>query len=234
MMVYELRFKRLLCPVLAVFLSGGAGGGAPSPEARATVVVYNTADPGSVALAKYYAGRREIPGDQLVGLSCAQTEEISRQEFVTTIANPLRDTFVRKSWWRVEGGRVTQTKIRFVALIRGMPLKIRAESEGVQPRTDQPESIGKRDEASVDSDLACLGLGSVPTAGMIPNSYFRRFTPILEAIADPGLLLVCRLDAPTDISVRAITLAVTVQSRVAGLVTIGPTTTLRVSARIWL
>ena len=29
-------------------------------------------------------------------------------------------------------------------------------------------------------------------------------------------------------------LAVTVQSRVAGLVTIGPTTTLRVSARIWL
>ena len=29
-------------------------------------------------------------------------------------------------------------------------------------------------------------------------------------------------------------LAVTVQSRVAGLVTIGPTMTLRVSARIWL
>ena len=29
-------------------------------------------------------------------------------------------------------------------------------------------------------------------------------------------------------------LAVTVQSRVAGLVTIGPTITLRVSARIWL
>ncbi len=28
--------------------------------------------------------------------------------------------------------------------------------------------------------------------------------------------------------------AVTVQSRVAGFVTIGPTTTLRVSARIWL
>jgi hypothetical protein len=28
--------------------------------------------------------------------------------------------------------------------------------------------------------------------------------------------------------------AVTVQSRVAGLVTIGPTTTLRVAARIWL
>ena len=30
------------------------------------------------------------------------------------------------------------------------------------------------------------------------------------------------------------TLAVTVQSRVAGLVTIGPTITLRVAARIWL
>ena len=32
----------------------------------------------------------------------------------------------------------------------------------------------------------------------------------------------------------AYVLAVTVQSRVAGLVTIGPTTMLRVSARIWL
>ena len=32
----------------------------------------------------------------------------------------------------------------------------------------------------------------------------------------------------------AYVLAVTVQSRVAGLVTIGPTITLRVSARIWL
>ena len=38
-----------------------------------------------------------------------------------------------------------------------------------------------------------------------------------------------------NISLRvAYTLAVTVQSRVAGLVTIGPTTTLRVSERIWL
>ncbi|MFZ4682477.1 MAG: TIGR03790 family protein, partial [Terrimicrobiaceae bacterium] len=198
-----MRSKRLLLLVLAVVLSGGAGLGAPSPEARATVVVFNTADPASVALAKYYAGRREIPTDQLVGLSCPQTEEISRQEFVTTIANPLRDTFVRKGWWRVEGGRVTQTKVRFVALIRGVPLKVRSEGEAVQPRTDQPESVGKRDEASVDSELACLGLGSVPTAGLIPNSYFRRFTPVLEAIADPGLLLVCRLDAPTDITVRA-------------------------------
>ncbi len=203
MMDCALKSRRLLFLLFAVFLFEGTVLGAPSPEAQATVVIYNTADPSSVALAKYYAGRREIPDDQLVGMVCPLTPEISRQEFVSSISDPLRDAFVRKGWWRVERGQVTRTKIRFVAIIRGMPLKIRSEGEKVQPRKDQPDSIGKRDEASVDSELACLGLGAVPTAGVISNSYYRRFTPILEAIADPGLLLVCRLDAPTDITVRA-------------------------------
>ena len=203
MMDYTLKFRRLF-PALAVLVfTAGMAFATPSPEARATVVVFNAADPTSVALAKYYAGRREIPADQLVGLVCPPTQEISRQEFVTAISNPLRQTFVGKGWWRVEGGRVTQTKIRFVALIRGVPLKIRSDGEKVIPRPDQEGAIGTRDEASVDSELACLGLGAVPAAGLIPNSYFRRFTPILEAIADPGLLLVCRLDAPSDITVRA-------------------------------
>jgi len=203
MMDYGLKFRRLFPALPVLVLSAGMALGTPSPEARATVVVYNSADPASVALAKYYAARREISADQLVGLPCPPTSEISRQEFLTTLSDPLRETFVGKGWWRVEGGRVTQTQIRFVALIRGVPLKIRSEGEKVIPRTDQPESIGKRDEASVDSELACLGLGAVPPAGLIPNPFFERFTAILEAMVDPGLLLVCRLDAPSDSTVRA-------------------------------
>lgn len=185
-----------------MLLVAGAVQAAPSREARATVVVYNASDPSSFALAKYYAMRREIPENNLVGLPCAATEEISRQEFQTTLAGPLRKAFVDRGWWRVEGGRVSESRIRFVALMRGIPLKVRSEGASVPPRTDQPAAIGKRDEASVDAELACLGLGNVPTAGLVPNSYFRRFTGILEAIADPGLLLVCRLDAPTEITVR--------------------------------
>jgi len=193
-------FRCVLCVLL---LAAGWSRAESTAEARATVVVYNVSDPSSLALAKYYAMRREIPETNLVGLACPATEEISRQEYQSTLADPLRETFVRKGWWRLAGGRVSASNIRFVALMRGVPLKVRSEGPTVQPRTDQPEAIGKRDEASVDAELACLGLGPVPAAGLVPNSYFRRFTGILEAIADPGLLLVCRLDAPTEITVRA-------------------------------
>lgn len=199
MMDYVLRFSRIF---VLLWVAGGTIHASAATDARATVVIYNSADPSSESLARYYAKRREIPEDHLVGLPCPTTEEISRAEFEATIAEPIRQRFVRENWWSVGGGRVTATKIRFVALIRGMPLKIRSQGEGVTPRTDQPKPIGTRDEASVDSELACLGLGKVPTAGIIPNSYFRRFTGIVEAIADPGLLLVCRLDAPTEITVR--------------------------------
>lgn len=206
MMDCVLRFSRFL--ILAGLLAGtvvsvGRVQAAPSRDARATVVIYNAVDPASKSLALYYAKRREIPDGQVIGLPCPTTEEISRAEFEATIAEPIRQRFVREKWWSVGGGRVTATTIRYLVLMRGMPLKVRSVGEGVRPRTDQKGPVGKRDEASVDSELACLGLGKVPTAGLIPNSYYRRFTGIVEAISDPGLLLVCRLDAPTEITVRA-------------------------------
>lgn len=194
-----LKFSLLL---LAVSLVCGTVRAA-SPEAKATVVIYNSADPSSVSLAKYYAQRREIPDSQLLGLALPATEEISRAEFRSSIADPVRNAFVRNGWWTMGGNRVVQTKVRFVALIRGVPLKVRSEGATVVPRTDQPPEIGKRDEASVDSELACLGLGGVTPPGVLTNPYYRRFTPILDAVMDPGLLLVCRLDAPTEIAVRA-------------------------------
>lgn len=198
-MDYALRFS------LALAFGGIVTGtlvAAPSRDAKATVVIYNSLDPSSKSLAHYYAQRREIPDKQVIGLSCPTTEEISRAEFESTIAEPVRQRFVHEKWWSVSGERVTATTIRFVALIRGMPLKIRSVGEGITPRTDQPDPICSRDEASVDSELACLGLGKMPTVGFVPNAYFRRFTGIVEAMTDPGLLLVCRLDAPTEITVR--------------------------------
>ena len=188
---------------LALILFAAAVPATASPESDATVVIYNASDASSTALAKYYAKRREIPEDRLVGINPPATEEISRAEYRATIAAPVTAIFSSRGWWTMNGGRVTQSKIRFVALIRGIPLKVRSDGPDITPRTDQPPEIGKRDEASVDSELAILGLGPIPPAGVLPNPYYRRFTPILEAALDPGLLLVCRLDAPTELAVRA-------------------------------
>jgi uncharacterized protein (TIGR03790 family) len=170
--------------------------------ASALVVIYNSEVPSSEALARYYAKRRQIDDDRVVGLKCSEAEEVSRAEYEATIARPLREIFLRKGWWRADGDRITESRIRFVALIRGMPLKIRSQEKGVVPRSDQHEPVGSRNEASVDSELAALGIHQDSPAGVAPNPYYRRFTPILGAVVDPGLLLVCRLDAPSETTVR--------------------------------
>jgi hypothetical protein len=46
----------------------------PSREAAATLVVFNNRDPDARALADYYAQRRFIPLEQVIGLDCP-TEE---------------------------------------------------------------------------------------------------------------------------------------------------------------
>lgn len=191
---------------LATLFLGALGvSAAPTPYAKATVVIYNSADPSSAKLAQYYAERREIPVDHLVGLNCPVMEEIDRADYDATIAQPLKKIFVQKGWWTMDGtGRVTSSRISFVALMRGMPLKIRAQVENAPPPAPgQPDPIAKRNEASVDSELACLALGNYPVSGLLGNPYYRRFTPILQANGDVGLLLVCRLDAASDITVRA-------------------------------
>ena len=37
--------------------------------------------------------------DHLVGVECSTEEEISRQEYDETIAEPLRKTFTERKWW---------------------------------------------------------------------------------------------------------------------------------------
>src|SRR5437879_12245286 len=67
--------------------------------AAATIVLYNKAAPDSVQLARFYAHQRGIAHDHLVGLTCSTEEEISREEYDTTIANPLREIFKTRHWW---------------------------------------------------------------------------------------------------------------------------------------
>lgn len=191
--------------LLACVLPGTAL--AASRDAQATVVIYNLNDPHSRELAEYYAGKREIPEKQIIGLDAPLQEEISRTEYHQKIAEPLRKTFIENGWWDVPpnskpDAEITRTSIRYAALIRGMPLKIAPDPELTTPAPDQPPQIGTRNEASLDSDLSILGLGSFNPNGAIPNPYYRSYTNILDSRMPPALLLVCRLDAPTAEQVK--------------------------------
>jgi len=192
---------------LCVFGLRGTALGAPSREAMATVVVFNAADPVSVQLSQTYAAKRQIPAQNLVGLTPPMTEDISRADYTSTIATPLRKTFAERGWWLVRAApdgkpTVTSTAIRFVALIRGIPLRIAADPTRPPDPIDQPEQIRSRNEASVDSEIAALADFDRTISGIIPNPYADRFARILDWKEMPGLLLVARLDAadPADVT----------------------------------
>lgn len=194
--------KRLLC-ALVLFSLGRAVGLADSDSERAaaTIVVYNRQAPDSVALAYFYAKARQISFEHLVGLECSTEEEISREEYELTIAEPLRKIFQERKWWVLADSQASarESKIHFVALIRGMPLKIRA---AVLPgEHSDANQITSDNKASLDSELAVLGIPSTAIGGPATNPYFQSFKSISEFETFP-LLLVCRLDAPTPEIVR--------------------------------
>ena len=174
-------------------------------DAAATVVVFNDADPSSVELAGYYAEKRGIPFDHLIGLSCTLEEGVSRADYEKTIAQPLRKTFIARGWWKTEAdlvnGRVDESKIRFVALIRGIPLKITSVPawEGDKPLA--PPSQFNQNNAAVDSELAVLGMATRQISGPMDNPYFKNHLKPQEPPV-PWLLLVCRLDATNPATVR--------------------------------
>lgn len=208
------KFSALLALLpLAAATSGAIAAPRSTVEAEATLVVYNRVNPDSRGLAEYYAAGRGIPPSQVVGLDCPDVEEISREDYDKTIAGPLRKLFEERGWWRTGTGTdgkktVSESSIRFVALMRGMPLKIKtiiqppAPDKPAPPRPNGGDPVRGHDEASVDSELSVVGSFIEESFSVINNPYFRRFTPILESETSPGLLLVCRLDAPDAATVR--------------------------------
>ena len=190
--------------IALIFSSSPSPAQAEQSLAPMTIVVYNSDLPESVALAKFYAEKRGIARDHLVPLACPKEEEISREEYDTTIAEPLRAVFKERQWWKLrenpEHPEVVSNSIRFVALIKGVPLKIRAATAypGDKPAAGE---AGNRNEASVDSELALLAAFRREISGAVNNVYFQSYRPIAE-FDGPVLMLVCRLDAPDASTVR--------------------------------
>lgn len=177
-----------------------------NPYAEATLVVYNETDKDSVELAHYYTEKRGIPKDQVIGLKCPKIEEINRDEYEHSIAEPLKKIFTARGWWKLREpdsplGPVESNKIRFVALIRGVPLKVAQVANYPGDKINGPSPVGTTNSASVDSELSVLGFRTQVISGALANPYFRSFSSIADA-RRPELMLVCRLDAPSAAVVK--------------------------------
>jgi uncharacterized protein (TIGR03790 family) len=187
---------------LCVFLARAVR--AEESLAASTIVVFNAEIPESAALARFYAQKRGIVRDHLIGLHCSVDEEIGRGQYDTTIAEPIRAACIKKHWWvllddDVPERGIISSSIRFVVLIKGIPLKIRSTPD--YPGDKPGNAPTDRNEASVDSELTVLARFSHQISGPLNNPYFESHSPI-AAFGDSSLLLVCRLDAPTAETVR--------------------------------
>lgn len=185
------------CALLFLILAGAAVAVEPAQQ---TLVVYNEREPTARELAYFYAEKRGIPEKRIVALACPTTEEITRAEYDETIAGPLRAAMNERQLWKIAkfGDEVfiDDNSIRYIALIRGMPLKIAATQDYPGDQQQGTGPIATRNEASVDAELSALALHNRVISGALNNPYFRSYTRIGEAKL-PALMLVARLDAPT-------------------------------------
>lgn len=183
---------------------------AANHPANLAVVVYNAADPLAKPLAEYYAAKRGIPADRLVALRCALVEEINRDEYDRDIAEPLRKAFDDNKWWDRTRDRpgmnpsstVTASRIRYIVLMRGIPLKISQRTVPYEGDSSSlPSPLKEINNAAVDSELAVLAGFSRNISGFVPNPYFRAFSRVQENNI-PWCLIVGRIDGPSDLICR--------------------------------
>lgn len=176
------------------------------------VVIYNSRVPESKALAEYYAKARQVPKKQIYGFALPARELITRDEFRESLQLPLAKKLEGDGLWkfgyvtnRATGNeepriehRVVQSKIRYAVLCYGVPLNIQADINIHEPAAEKMQLELRRNEAAVDSELACLPVVKMglPIAGPLPNPFYGTTNVALLSPTN-GILLVARLDGPT-------------------------------------
>jgi uncharacterized protein (TIGR03790 family) len=179
------------------------------------LVVYNTNDPDSQNLAQYYATRRQIPAERVLGIGCPTTEEITRAQYDDTIRTPIVSYLTQKDWMarapqhvRV-GNRsmdllvATRNEIWAIVLMRGVPLKIAPDPSDEDSIEYEPEL--QTNAAAIDNELALLPVFGLPKGGYVPNVFFDNQVSGIKRVGPElarSMVLVTRLDGPQPSDVR--------------------------------
>ena len=183
------------------------------------VVIYNSRLPESKTIANYYAEKRQVPKQQIFGFDMTAGEDISRAEFRDALQKPLAKKLEADKLWRFGSleipatndkparvvNRVVTSKIRYLVLCYGIPLKILPDPTLKEAAEESMRPELRRNGASVDSELACLPLLNLnlPVAGPLPNPVYS-VTNAAWIHPTNSVLIVARLDGPTPEIARAL------------------------------
>lgn len=186
-----------------------------TPAVDGVAVLYNSAIPDSAKLAEIYRRARGIPEGNLIGLDMPQVADISRADYESKIAGPMRAEFDRRGWWQRARDREgliipRSNKIRVLVAMRGVPLRIQptpipappgGNATGNATLKTEADSASKqanpflgRDDAAVDSELAMLGIEGLPLEGGLANKFYRSEKSWNE-VDMPFMMLTSRIDA---------------------------------------
>lgn len=165
----------------------------------AVAVLYNSNLPESKELAEFYASKRGIPAENMIGIPLSDKEIITRKQYVETIQDPLRKHFTDKGWWELsatsEGYKVaTRNKIQVLVCMYGVPYGIKNDNSLVLPDGQQATAFTKFNRAAVDSELAVLSVHDFPIYQLMQNKYFKQEVNF-EQSGNPFYLLVGRIDS---------------------------------------
>ena len=128
------------------------------------VVVYNAKLAESKQVAEHYAQRRQVPSNQVFGFELPTQEAMTRAEFLERLQKPLLQKLEENKLFTfapaTQGAprRLLNASIRYAVLCYGVPTKITRDTTLVEPEAEKLPAELRRNEAAVDSQLACLPL----------------------------------------------------------------------------
>jgi uncharacterized protein (TIGR03790 family) len=183
---------------LFLFLLAAAPAFAADPDPASVAILFNRTIPESAKLAETYRAARNIPAGNLVGLDLPQADDIDRADYESKILAPLRREFETRAWWKLAKNQEAlilpvENKIRFLAIMRGVPLRIR-NNPALPKAPNLPNEFAGHNEASVDSELTAFGIQGLLLDGPVNNAYFKSEKSITE-VNMPFLVMVSRIDA---------------------------------------
>jgi uncharacterized protein (TIGR03790 family) len=183
------------------------------------IVIYNTRVPESKDIAEHYAEVRHVPAAQLLAVDLPADETITRKDFHDGLQEPVLNALKKSKLWifgpetipatnghpKQTIQRVKTSKVRYAVLCYGVPLHIAEDANIHEENTDSLQPELKRNEAAVDSELACLPLFATRTrvTGPLENAFY---SVTNSQLIDPtnGILIAARLDGPTATIARGL------------------------------
>src|SRR5438477_4263797 len=134
-------------------------------QGDSVAVIFNSAMPESKELAFYYAQRRAVPTNQVLGQQLPATETMTRAEFRDQLQRPLVKALERLRLVQIRSEiipatrertgdafqRITDAKVRYATLCYGVPVKISRDPNLSEPVADKTRIELRRNEAAVDS-----------------------------------------------------------------------------------